>query len=82
MNVSVEQPVGTVTLRAPATGVVHWLPPDALCGELDVFAQADPIAAVGDALVLAPAHGFILRQLVHEGQTVGQGTELGVFGIA
>ena len=82
MNISVEQPVGTVTLRAPATGVVRWLPPEALCGELDVFAQADPIARVGDALIIAPAHGFIVRLLVRGGETVKQGSDLGVFEIA
>ena len=82
MKISVEQPVGTVVLRAPATGVVNWLPPDALCGELDVFAQADPIATVGDALVLAPAHGFIVRLLVRDGEIAEQGSDLGLFGIA
>jgi hypothetical protein len=82
MKISVEQPVGTVALRAPATGVVRWLPPDALCGELDVFAHADPIAAVGDTLILAPAHGFIVRLLVREGEVVEQGSDIGVFGIA
>jgi hypothetical protein len=82
MKISVEQPIGTVTLRAPATGVVRWLPPDALCGELDVFAHADAIGAVGDALILAPAHGFIVRLLVHDGEVVEQGSDVGVFGIA
>jgi len=82
MKTSVEHPVGTVTLRAPATGVVRWLPPGALCGELDVFTQADAIAAVGDALVLAPAHGFIMRLLVRDGEIVEHGTDIGVFGIA
>ncbi|HLW16776.1 MAG TPA: hypothetical protein VKV69_05395 [Actinomycetota bacterium] len=82
MKISVEQPVGSVTLRAPATGVVHWLAPDALCGELDVFAHADPIATVGDTIILAPAHGFIVRLLVREGEIVAQGSDVGVFGIA
>jgi hypothetical protein len=82
MKISVEQPVGTVTLRAPATGVVRWLAPDALCGELDVFAQADPIATVGDALILAPSHGFIVRLLVRDGDIAAHGSDIGVFGIA
>jgi biotin carboxyl carrier protein len=82
MKISIEQPVGTVTLRAPATGVVRWLPPESLCGELDVFAQADPIAAVAGALVLAPAHGFIVRLLVRDGEIVEQGSDVCLFGIA
>jgi len=82
MKISVEQPVGTVALRAPATGVLHWLPPESLCGELDVFAQADPIATVGDTLIFAPAHGFIVRLLVRDGEVVAEGSDIGVFGIA
>ena len=82
MKTSVEQPVGTVALRAPASGVVRWLPPEVFCGELDVFAQADAIAAVGDALVLAPAHGFVVRLLVRDGEFVEHGADIGVFGIA
>ena len=82
MKISVEQPVGTVTLRAPSAGVVRWLPPGSLCGELDVFAHADPIATVGEALILAPAHGFIVRLLVRDGEIVRQGSDIVVFRIA
>jgi hypothetical protein len=82
MKTSVEQPVGTVILRAPATGVVRWLSPESLCGELDVFSQADPVAVVGDALVLAPAHGFIVRLLVRDGEIAELGSDVCVFGIA
>ncbi len=82
MKTSVEQPVGTVTLCAPATGVVRWLAPETLCGELDVFAQSDPVASVGEALLLAPAHGFMVRLLAHDGDVVTQGAEVAVFGVA
>ena len=82
MKTSVEQPVGTVTLRAPASGLVRWLPPEMLCGELDVFAHAEAIARVGDVLVLAPAHGFIVRLLVRDGEIVEHGSDIGVFKIA
>jgi hypothetical protein len=82
MKILVEQPVGTVVLRAPAMGVVRWTPPAQLCGELDVFDVGDSIVRVGDEIVEAPARGFVLRELASDGAHVQLDEEIAEFRIA
>ena len=82
MTTVVEQLRGTPALRAPASGVLRWMAPRALCGELELFEAGDAVAMIGDAPVFAPERGFIVRRLVAEGRSIEEGQEIATFGVA
>jgi hypothetical protein len=63
-----------VVLVAPCDGVVRFLAPAALTGELEVFGAGSGVAVVGnsggDVTVTAPVDGFVVRQMVPDGGEV------------
>jgi hypothetical protein len=74
-----ERTGGLLTLRAPATGVVRFHAPRALCGELEVFEAGQAIADVGDITIVASAHGFVVRMLARDGALVADDMPLVIF---
>ena len=82
MKTLVEQQRGTLRLRAPSSGAVHWCAPRVLCGELEIYESGELIADVGGIPVVAPGRGFIVRAAVPEGCSVEIDREIAMFGIA
>jgi len=73
---------GSIVVDAPATGVVRFAPPSSFCGELEVFDEGEAIAVVGEeAIVSAPARGFVLRSLAGDGVRVDAGRPILIFSI-
>ena len=74
-----ERTDGLLTLRAPATGVVRFHAPRALCGELEVFEAGQAIADVDGIALVATAHGFVVQTLAADGTLVDNEMPLVIF---
>ena len=76
---------GVVALSVPAPGILKFLPPEAMCGELEVYEAGGVIARVasstGWADVLAPARGFLRQRLVNEDMWVEAGRQVAWFSV-
>ncbi|MGZ4120070.1 MAG: hypothetical protein ACXVQY_10325 [Actinomycetota bacterium] len=71
-----------VTLVAPGTGRVRFHAPETLCGELEIFDAHEIVADIDGVLVVAPGHGFVVRQLVPDYSLAAAGTGICEFRIA
>lgn len=82
MRTLAERIEGTMVLRAPCSGVVRIHPPRALCGELEVYEEHEPVASMGDTTLASPAHGFLVRLLVTDDAWVEKDSAVAEFRVS
>lgn len=81
MTAATKSGVGCVVLCAPCAGRLRFVPPRALCGELEVYDAGQILATIDAGVIAAPASGFVVRVLAADGTNVAAGSDIVVYSI-